>query len=152
MKEQPISLETAKLAKDKGFNINIKKSYVETIEHTLELGRGGDCTFPYIAPRVLENRLLDEWHIEIAKAPTQSLLQKWLREVHNIDVDVTRDSEIHFNDEIRWIVTVSDWNNIKVIKYSTVELKHPNYQHYIDFKSYEEALEQGLIEGLKLVK
>lgn len=152
MKEQLISLETAKLAKDKGFSINIKKSYVETIEHTLELGRGGDCTFPYIAPRVLENRLLDEWHIEIAKAPTQSLLQKYLREVHNIDVDVTRDSEIHFNDEIRWIVTVSDWNNIKVIKYSTVELKHPNYQHYIDFKSYEEALEQGLIEGLKLVK
>jgi hypothetical protein len=54
MKEQLITFETAKLAKESGFDLKTNKVFVETLEHTLDMGRGGDCTFPYQAPRLLE--------------------------------------------------------------------------------------------------
>lgn len=38
--EQLITYETAYLAKEKGFDIDCKNKYVETLEHTLEMGRG----------------------------------------------------------------------------------------------------------------
>lgn len=69
--------------------------------------------------------------------PTQSDLQKWLREKHNIHI------EICYNDQIGyrvWIKSFSD--NILSVK------KEDN----IFFNTYEEALEQGLLEGLKLIK
>jgi hypothetical protein len=86
------------------------------------------------------------------KAPTQSLLQRWLRETHNIDVDVVRDSEVHYQDETRWIVKASNWNDIQIREFSIAHLKFPDHSHHIDFKSYEEALEKGLEEGLKFIK
>ena len=69
MEEIRVSFETAKLAKEKGFDI--------------------DCGWKL---RKLENGSFthtnsSELGIE---QPTQSLLQKWLREVHNINVLVYR--------------------------------------------------------------
>lgn len=153
MKEKRIDLETAKLAKERGFNKKTSKSWKQ----------------PVVTPRGTCDKLAREYRIEKTNdryssfteisypnedfpAPTQSLLSKWLRETHNIDVDVTRDPEVHYKDEVRWIVKVSDWNDIKRIKYSIAELKHPNHSHFIDFKSFEEAFEVGLVEGLKMVK
>lgn len=64
--------------------------------------------------------------------PTQSLLQKWLREVHNIEVYVTPVKEIT--------------NDFKYYQWMI---------HTISFgihDTYEKALEAGLIEALKLIK
>lgn len=71
MKEQLISFETAKLAKEKGFD--------EIVTHLYT---------------VSDKRLVDMPHmnsqsIKGYSAPTQSLLQKWLRDEHHLWVEIT---------------------------------------------------------------
>lgn len=66
---------------------------------------------------------------------TQSLLQKWLREVHNIVVLIHQysDTKRYFyltNEEYNF---ECDWNKLS-------------------YETYEEALEIGLRENLKLIK
>lgn len=153
MKEQQISYETAKLCKELGIDLSHTHYYIYPFRKFKADGE------------LKKNLVPDDYHDtmlqivsarknqpQIAPAYTQSLLQRYLREKHNIDVDVSRDQEIHYKDEIRWIVKVSDWNDIKIVEYSIAHLKHPNHFHFIDFKSYEKALESGLIEALKMVK
>lgn len=65
-------------------------------------------------------------------------LQKWLRDKHNIDVQAPC---IRFN-------------SLKVKGYQYA-ITSDNYQQFTqegDYNTYEQALEQGLIEGLKLIK
>jgi hypothetical protein len=144
MEEQLISFETAKVAKEKGFNIECKNKYVETLEHTLEMGRGGDCTFAYQSPRVLSSRSYDKWDIIHCNAPTQSLLQKWLREVQNIHVKLHSSNTDIFSFEIYFMI------------YKNVDLNKKNLQNHkyskINYSTYEEALEAGLQVALKLIK
>jgi hypothetical protein len=136
MTEEIVKYETAKLARKKGFKILVDDAYFMANDN-------GEITLG------LSN--YDEPIYGEIKAPTQSLLQKWLREIHNIDVDVVRDSEVHYQDETRWIVKTSNWNDIRVKDFSIAQLKFPNTSHHTDFKSYEEALERGLIEGLNFI-
>ena len=127
MKDELISIETAKLAKEKGFKESVKTSYYETIQHTIDMGRGGDCTFPYQAPRILEGYSKDEHTTLIALAPTQSLLQKWLRKKHDINVYcVCRVGRWEY-----WIDKISPLS------------QEPT--------TYEKALEKGLLEALKFI-
>lgn len=65
-------------------------------------------------------------------AVTQSLLQRWLREKYKIIV------EVGYYDYDNWNYSV--WNP------SRFENSDPNFQ------TYEEALEEGLYEALKLIK
>lgn len=114
-KEDLVSFETAKLAKEKGFSI---------------------CTLKCYDYRDYNNKIHPEiWFTESRNfgqsmifAPTQSLLQKWLREECNIflQIDVNFCYKIYANDELE--TESSDYNN------------------------YEQALEKGLIEALKLIK
>lgn len=93
---------------------------------------------------------LDE--VELPKELLFTLIHKWLRDIHNIDVDVIRDSEVHYKDETRWIVKISNWNDIRIAHTSIAYLKFPYHTHHTDYKSYEDAMEFGLQEGLKLIK
>lgn len=119
--ETLISFKTAKLAFLMGFYGNLK-SFADDYKH---LKAAGLC-------------------------PSQSVLQKWLRK-RNIDVVVNRDSEVHYRGEIRWIVTITNWNEFEIFNAPIAQIKIPKHSHHIDFKSYESALEKGLIEGLKLI-
>ena len=114
MQDKLISCETAKLAEEKGFK---NKNYY----------------FGYKDDKLV----VKDQYPNTIKAYTQSLLQKWLREKHNIDVLIKYDSPVRPKYPIRYtfyIYTTLDW-------YS---------QHtYITF---EEALEAGLYEALKLIK
>ncbi len=78
---------------------------------------------------------------DVAKTISQSLLQRWLREVHSIIIEIQLDRTTYpkycFD-----IYVYSDFGN-----YEKVEIK----EFYL-YKSYEEALEQGLLKGLKLIK
>lgn len=67
-----------------------------------------------------------------AKQPTQSLLQKWLREVHNLYVAVP----------YIWAYKI-----FNIQKDNDEDLGNS----IISYASYEEALEAGLIEALKLI-
>lgn len=118
MQEELISYITAKLAKEKGFDVPVD-TYLT--EKNKDVNRKLKMRAPLYNFNQLDN---------IFSRPTQSLLQRWLREVHNIDVYC-----------IPWV-----YENKTV------------YDFFINYKgesraysSYEEALEVGLQEALKLI-
>ena len=125
MEEQLISFETAVLAKEKGFKIPTPVMYKgneRSYGHNNEWGideKRLDGEFPY------RNQ---QWY----SIPTQSGLQKWLREKHNIHLIAYKNINI---DGYDWcFITTDGITNIN------------------SYKTYEEALEVGLQEALKLVK
>lgn len=141
MIEQLISFETAKLAKEKKFNI-------ETY---------GKCWIKTLDGRIIHNSERknipeDDRHTTFLMQPTQSLLQRWLRETHKIFVSVD--------------FIVENTNGMAYIKYDNEPIKYTLTVEYItksniwdylehdfdDFETYEEALEKGLYEALKHIK
>jgi len=68
--------------------------------------------------------------------PTQSLLAKWLREVHNIIVTP-------LPTKTKWFFN---------IQWGGVETNYEDFDSDEYYSTYEEALEIGLQEGLKLIK
>jgi len=128
MKEQLISFETAKLAKEKGYPQNeFNKVYWE--------GEQEDTPF---SKALYYKKLIEDGNLEqetltqmkIYVAPTQSLLQKWLREVYNIDIVIH-----HINDD-------------KFESFIYKNIKHKKICYGV---TYEEVLEKGLHEALKLI-
>lgn len=121
MQEELIKYATAVLAKENGFNIETKHWYDQT-ETLNPCGaiRGAMC---------YEN---------VGYAPTQSLLQKWLRDEYGINISIM------FSD-------LDDHLHRTTYKYQLFTGKSPRVQTS-NFKTYEEALEDALVEGLKLIK
>ena len=139
MQEQLVSFKVAKLAKEKGFDLKCKNYYeYEMLEES-------------------ENRFVENWNndkesskrltfcedepeVHICySAPTQSLLQRWLREKHNILVEPS------------WEGT----HEIYSINYRIIILGNTIYKDFrgcFDGQSYEQALEVGLYEALTLIK
>lgn len=147
MKEEFITFETAKLAKEKGFNILQHSYYFEDGEFKENSLKGTNGyygeEYEFNLSEFNEN-WNDKWltkktgdrcfgcskqkgYLETFSAPTQSLLQRWLRETHEIDVLVfvekTELNKYYLTsfDKQRWLL-------------------------------YETALEEGLYEALKLIK
>jgi hypothetical protein len=131
MKEQLITFETARLAKDKGFDIPTRNFYADFTWKSIEIYSCNEVGYGEFTDS-MEN---EHGFGDIVLIPTQSLLQKWLREVHKIDVFV--------------------------VACYIGEKKH-RYSYYItnpldtdadgsESLTYEEALEIGLQEGLKLI-
>lgn len=83
-------------------------------------------------------------------APTQSFLQTWLREAHNIFIEVLTDCTSYpkFCFEINQFIgnpndlASEEWD-WKII---------PNSEDWGLYRKYEEALEEGLKKGLNLIK
>ena len=150
--ETLITFKTAKLAKDKGFDIYQKNVYVETLEHTLEMGRGGDCTFPAHEPRILKNRGFDKWHIVHCQAPSQSVLQKWLREEYNIRIFCT--FETIDDSETAWVWDIVkdniEGNGRKKDTWDFYD-RWDSFSYMMWWKDYEEAMEEGLFQALNLI-
>ena len=122
MTEQLISFETAKLAKEAGFDWQIVTAYVDLTP--LELFTEEVTEFVYQANHNNKPHRIS--------APTQSLLAKWLRDVHNIHVKIS----CHLGDWYFELVSI---------------LGHFNTNRYseVEYITYEAALEEGLKEGLR---
>lgn len=160
MKEQLISFETAKLAKEKGFNEYCKLQYVETLEHTIESHHNGnEYTISHVLPRPLYISHLSEHDIPICNAPTQALLQKWLREIHNIHVCVNPyTNPAKGVDIIYYELFLShkdnsfegSLNNSCLRLTESLKTKKPSYVGL--YNTYELALEEGLKNALNLIK
>lgn len=119
MQEKLITLKTAVLANEKGYTNSNNKIGLYTEDNKYH---------PCMAHWLMD-------YTEFYLAPTQTLLQKWLREVHNIDVFVTR---------------VAVFQNRNLYSYGVIK----NIDLCLDAESYvtyEEALENGLQEALKLI-
>ncbi len=123
MENQLISFETAKLAKKKGFNIRCKAKYIILKTKTVFK----------INPVHRANTKKDN----VILVPTQSLLQKWLREKHNIHIALLPDKKGLYG----FTITLKNQNHTQSNRFELDEV----------IGNYEEALEQGLIEALKLL-
>ncbi len=136
MKQQLISFETARLAKEKGFNIEV---YAEYNESSIIQYFPTDWGYNEI-----EDILFNANSIEKCfSAPTQSLLQKWLREIYRIDVIILPNTSS--NDVFLSIIPSKTYSNFLWKDLESMDTITNNY------KTYEEALEVGLQEGLKLI-
>lgn len=130
MTEKVIDFKTAKLAKEKKFNLETNNFYTKPNIKLFGVDEHGRT---YLIKNISgklyklgEHAVLNERNI--FEAPTQSLLQKWLREVHKINVYCVP-TEI---DETKWYHNIAS-----------------SFKVYTG--SYEEVLEVGLQEGLKLI-
>ena len=118
MKNQLISFETARLAKEKEFNVTCRSMYNKSGKSFYE--KEG---WYWGAP----NQFV---------APTQSLLQRWLREKHTLIVYCL--PKITPTNDFVWYTNF----NIKESKKSWANC----------YSTYEDALEVALLEALKLIK
>ena len=138
MEEKLVSFETAKLANEKGFDEVcswlyydppkiIGKHHRTGQEYSLRLHHCGARQYNFYSSPPKDK--LNRYHV-----CTQSLLQKWLREVYNIDVIINtyRSQE-------------NKWYKFFISQMSKVTIKSD------DYNTYEEALEQGLREALRLI-
>lgn len=128
MIDELISFETAKLAKELGFDVPVKTYY-------RIVGSG-----PFDTNKVYNHN--DDLKMETAggmtyvSAPTQTLLQRWLRKKHKIFLCV------HY--------AAPDTNLFDYrIDYTPLYIHDHCKEKYNDF---EKALEIGLQEALKLIK
>ena len=112
MEEQLVSYETAKLAKEKGFNIVCK-----------------DCIY--------SNNEKDGFDSDRIELPSQSLLQRWLRDKHNICVVI---EPTNLGDNACYVKDVYG------------EILHDPWKDGGIRYTYEEALEFGLQKALNIIK
>ncbi len=133
MKDQLISFETAKLAKEKGFKFkNINLSYSDWYPCFNVTGE-----IEAMSSNIIKNNE-DSIAPVLYFAPTQSLLQKWLREKHNIHCIF----DVYITDNTYCYKIVYTVNNAKCELQSS----------YLPYLDYESALEHALKQGLKLIK
>lgn len=135
MEEQLVSLEVAKLLKEKGFNIPCRYCYgycTESICDFITERRGTIYEDEYNG---------HDWNYEkfplighATSAPTQSLAQKWLREEKGIVLIV----DVDFTELKCYYCNIYDHSRL-------LAKQSGNYT------TYEEALEEGLKEALKLI-
>lgn len=129
MAEEFVTLETAKLLKEKGFKEDVFTFYeVDCVEGDMILAETYD-----------ESENFNEKN-DCLSAPTQSLAQKWLRETKNIHICV-------YNCACGYGYEISKADNGTHITSSVYE--GPNDGGKWDI--YEEALEAGIWEALKLI-
>ena len=129
MTEEFVTLETAKLLKEKGFKEDVFTFYeVDCVEGDMILSETCD-----------ESENFNEKN-DCLSAPTQSLAQKWLRETKNIHICV-------YNCACGYGYEISKADNGTHITSSVYE--GPNDGGKWDV--YEDALEAGLQEALKLI-
>jgi len=133
MKEQLIEFETAKLAKEKGFDWEVLNHYNNELFYNDEFVNNKG----YLFEDDVKNSELEPFEYS---APTQSLLQKWLRDEHDCLVEITTAGK--------------DEHYVKVL---LPDIMSPYFEPEqesigdVDFETYEQALEAGLIEALKLI-
>jgi hypothetical protein len=152
MMEQLITFETAKLAKERGFDEESIMGYKEDGElMTIDRSEaswfaGASINFKNSDLTGYNKQFNDDW-ICICIASSQSLLQKWLREKHNIHININKIYECSKNPALfnGWIVYIAG---------KTFETSYKINEYFLTnyFKTYEEALEEGLYQVLELIK
>lgn len=125
IEEQLISAETAKLAKDKGCDLELYKG-------NWEYESEGDTFVTNYDPRT------DYPEAKEVSECNQSLLQKWLRDEHDLHIEVIWDVD----GELYWV------GSITTIGDTVSEDRFTNTSR---LGSFEEALEAGLLQALELI-
>lgn len=139
--EKIISEETAKLAKEKGFDWLVNTHYTGTpVNDLILLALPGD---PQIGHGwIKDNYNAPGWYVEKYSAPTLAYLQTWLRELHDIHCEVnvfyhTKLCKTMYEYKVSYHWSTEEYSD---------ELINGTY-----FDSYDETLEKGLVKSLKLI-
>ena len=127
MTEELVTLETAKLLKEKGFKEDVSVFYELVCEE-------GSYEYELFESYDAQNYNASVYSFS---APTQYIAQKWLRETKNLHI------EISYMYENYWIYDILTIPNHDLVWLSDRPIIH--------YKSYEEALEAGIQEALKLI-
>jgi len=139
-----IKIETAKLAKEKDFDEPVVSFFENGNEALLSDGNASNINSVY-----WKVEGTSEWY----SAPTQSELQKWLRDKHNILVSpITAFSQQFIEDRlvftfkpcIEKLISVGENLFYREIQYEMF--------HGLEPMGYEQAFELALYEGLKLIE
>ena len=142
MEDEIVSFETAMLLKEKGFNEPCSYYYEDDELYKLAYYHGDGAGFVCNNSPINDRLSCEEMQ---CTAPTQSLAQKWLREIHNI----TFNANPHSNDgKIVYVVTIKVISNNKHVDFN-VMIDTSNKA--IMFGTYEDAIEAGLKYCLKLI-
>lgn len=121
-----IEFETAKLAKEKGFNVPVWECFNS---------KGGPINYS-------RNIFAYENDGKFISRPTQSELQKWIREEHKFHVSI----------EVSLLKSNKDFTYFYRIDYiKNGELEYI-FDEFKDFNKHEKALEEGLKEVLELIE
>lgn len=133
--DEIITFETAKLAKALGFNIPTQDRYRKDggLNQDLQRRFGGVSNW--------NHECFQDEYRQYTSAPTQSSLQKWLREEHNIEININQNITVH----VEYYYFVS----IVTLAPNKLSLEERDLEPF--YYSYEEALEAGLWEALKLI-
>lgn len=124
MTEELVTLETAELLKEKGFKLRKYLKNVSTLHH---------C-YKYLS------------------VPPQSVAQKWLRETKNIHVLSTPKVVESYNKIGEVVKTEVEFYYWDIYVVGSNNHKHIIQNCFINqFNTYEEALETGIQEALKLI-
>ena len=141
LKERLISFETAILAKEKGFKnacdwfVNKDNEYI-FMPDLLYPNKSEFSYKPEEDPEVIE---WEEMMKTLALAPTQSFLQKWLREIHKLDVYVISEDNSTY------------WYNLHGENINPRDYRLKFGEDDLYNSTYEEALKIGLLAALKLI-
>lgn len=139
IEEIVVNYETAKLAQEKKFDLTVRAYYNVPVNSNKEPwledqddpDNYNDNIFQQ--PRFVDSEIGAEY--TFTSAPTQALLQKWLREVHNID-----------------FIIKPYYDSVNGKTYTADPISPPlGFSRISRQKSYEDALEIGLQEALKLI-
>jgi hypothetical protein len=148
MQEPLISEKVAKLAREKGFDL-IVNSHYSTYDNegnfNLILRRDDQYVGKQNFNKSFGAYIAHKDEI-LYSAPTQSLLQTWLRDKHKIHIEINPNFDNEGDEEESWtMVYYSRFDNsLYEDAFKCISSKH--------YKTFEEALEQGLYETLKLIK
>lgn len=147
MKEKSVTFEVAKLARKKDFPQNLfNTSWYNELGHIngrTDLNKKGESfTQAYpdeesrygIAIKLEHQR---EFKLDSYSAPTQSLLQKWLREKHSTHIEILLEEDAPYDKFYYGVMVVG--------KYFALSYDDNR------FNTYEEALEASLLEALNLI-
>lgn len=147
MQEQLVSFETAKLLKEKGFDVECRTYFDEKKFKQKPVKFFGELNANALT--VWSDKLKKNISANLISCPTQSLAQKWLREIHHIMIQIDFNSIPLTEKEYGYgVFILSNINDIDETKWEWHVLDITD----IWYKSYDEALEVGIVEALKIIQ
>lgn len=151
MEEPLVTLKCAELAKEKGFNYPTNAYYWNDKTKICFMRYSSKSSNLHTQKLFNENETI--YTISI---PSQALLQKWLREVHNIKIFVNY--ELISSDDYEYCYKIifeegsakKQCDRTKIIE--SLKFYSGGYTNTLKNNTYEETLEEGLQQTLKLIK
>lgn len=142
MTEELVTLETAKLLKEKGFKEDVSVFYELVCEE-------GSYEYELFESYDAQNYNASVYSFS---APTQYIAQKWLRENKNLHVLSTPKVVESYNKIGEVVKTEVEFYYWDIYVVGSNKHKHIIQNCFTNqFNTYEEALEAGLQEALKLI-